>query len=388
MAHNGPFFMNRLFNNNMTKIMKKILSIFAGLVITLMASAQNYEYVGPFGMPYINLSVGGYSALRADSFGDFAKSTRPEGSLEIGTYFTPIWGASVEGAAFCDIKDRAEVAESTGTRYLTPTTTFALVNGKVNLSNLLGDYKGSPRKVEVVGVVGAGYGHNFAENAVRHTTAYNAGVELNFNLGEKRATQISIRPSVLWHNQDAVYPKLSIKDANLRLAVGLTYKFESRRVKSHNFVTNNYAVTQADYDSVLAKYEAEKNKPAEVKEVVKEVVKTERVVEKETKVLVGSNIITFPIGSCELSETEKAKVVAFAKSFDNETLIQVVGSADSKTGTEPRNFALAGNRAKVVKYVLTNECGIDESRISVDTRMDATDNVLTSRSTILTISVD
>ena len=133
---------------------------------------------------------------------------------------------------------------------------------------------------------------------------------------------------------------------------------------------------------------AEKNKPAQVKEVVKETVRTEKVIEKETKVLVGSHIITFPIGSCVLSATEKAKVAAFAKSLDNETLVQIVGSADSKTGSESRNYSLAKNRANVVKFVLVNEYGISEDRISVDSRLDATDNALTSRSAILTLSVD
>jgi len=369
--------------------MKKILSIFAGLVIAVMASAQNYEYVGPFGMPYVNVNAGAYSPLQAETFSDFLKAARPEVGIELGTYFTPIWGASVEGIGFLGIKDRAAVAETEGTRYLAADRAFALVNGKVNISNLLGDYKGSPRRVELVGVAGVGYGHNFAEEAaVRHTTAYNAGAELNFNLGEKKALQVSVRPSVLWNNQNAVYPKLSVRDANLRLNVGLTYKFGNRRVKSHNFVTNYYAVEQGDYDALLAQLDAERNKPAQVKEVVRETVKTERIVEKEVKVLVGSHIISFPIGSFVLSDLEKAKVEAFAKSLDDETLVQIVGSADSKTGSANRNTYLAEKRAQVVEEYLVSKCGIDRKRISSDFKLDATDNPLTSRSAILTLSVD
>jgi outer membrane protein OmpA-like peptidoglycan-associated protein len=122
---------------------------------------------------------------------------------------------------------------------------------------------------------------------------------------------------------------------------------------------------------------AANSKPAQVKEVVVE----------KTRVLVGSNIITFPIGSCELSDTEKAKVEAFAKSLDNDTLVQVMGSADSKTGTETRNFALAKNRARVVAKILKDN-GISENRISEASTIDATDNVKTSRSAILTLSVE
>lgn len=114
--------------------------------------------------------------------------------------------------------------------------------------------------------------------------------------------------------------------------------------------------------------------------------KVKEVIVKETQVLIGSNIITFPMGSCVLSETEAAKVEAFAKNLVDGTLIKVVGSADSKTGSEPRNYALAKNRANVVKNALI-KCGVSEDRIETDSRLDATDNVKTSRSAIVTLTV-
>lgn len=359
-------------------MMKKILAVFAALVLAIGASAQNYEYTGPFGMPYVTIDGGGITHLKNDTFKDFVQGFRPSAALEIGTYFTPIWGASVEGIAHIN---------TTGS-YTLVDQSAVLLNGKVNFSNLLGGYKGYPRRVELVGVAGLGWGHDYGEPRIDpNYVVYNTGAELNFNLGKARAWQINVRPTVLWNNYDN-NPKFNVNDAHLRLALGVTYKFGNRRVKSHNFVTNNYAVTQADYDALLKQLDEEKNKAPQVKEVVKETVKTERVIEKETKVLVGSHIITFPIGSCVLSATEKAKVAAFAKSLGKDSLVQIVGSADSKTGTAKRNNQLAKERADVVKNVLVNEYGISEDRISVDTRLDATDNVLTSRAAILTLSVD
>ena len=369
--------------------MRKFISIVAALAFGIVATAQNYEYTGPFGMPYVGVNAGVFSPMDVPTFGDFVDGIKPSAGLEIGTYFTPIWGVSVEGLSLINIKDRIEVAEGEGTRYLALDRAAGLVNGKVNISNLLGGYKGEPRRVELVGVAGIGYGHNFAkEAAVLHSTFYKAGTELNINLGQKKAVQINVRPTVLWNNQNAVYPKMSIRDANFQLTAGVTYKFGNRRVKSHNFVTNTYDAYQSDYDALNAKYNELAAREPQVREVVKETVRTERVVEKETKVLVGSHIITFPIGSCVLSATEKAKVAAFAKSLDDETLVQIVGSADSKTGSLGRNQELAKLRAEVVKNVLVKEYGIAENRISLDSRLDATDNPLTSRSAILTLSVD
>ena len=340
-----------------------------------VASAQNYEYTGPFGMPYVTLDGGGISRLQTENFSEFVQGFRPSAGLEIGTYFTPVWGASVEGLANIN---------TTGS-YTFVDQSVVLTNGKVNLTNLFLGYNGKPWLLDVVAVGGLGWGHDYGEPKIDpNYVVYNTGTEFNFNLGKARAWQVNVRPTVLWNNYDN-HPKFEYKDAHLRLSVGVTYKFNNRRIQSHNFVTNNYAYTEGEYKALKAKYNDLLNREPEVR--VKEVVKVEKEIVKETKVLVGSHIITFPIGSCVLSDTEAAKVDAFIKSLDSESLVQIVGSADTKTGSENRNIALAKNRANVVKNALING-GVAEDRISVDTRLDATDNVLTSRSAILTLSVD
>ena len=357
--------------------MRKFISFIAGLAIAMgLASAQNvnYEYAGPFGMPYVTVDGGGISHLNAGSFNDFVKGFRPSAGLEIGTYFTPVWGASVEGLAHIN---------TTGSYTFVDQSTV-LANGKVNLTNLFLGYNGRPWVLDVVGVAGIGWGHDYGEPKIDpNYVVYNTGAEFNFNLGEKRAWQINVRPTVLWNNYDND-PKFHVNDAHLRLAVGVTYKFGSRRTGSHNFVTNNYAVTQADYDALKAKYNDALNREPEVREVVKNVV-TEKEVIKVAKVLVGSQIITFGIGSCELSSTEKAKIEAFVETLDNETVVKVVGSADSKTGSESRNFALAKNRANVVKEALKS-FGVSEDRIVTEYTINATNNVLTSRSGIISFN--
>ena len=212
------------------------------------------------------------------------------------------------------------------------------------------------------------------------------------NLGKARAWQINVRPGVMWFNKytKTNYQSLPrfMSDARANVQVGVTYKFGSKRKGgSHNFVLCPYSVTKADYDALKAQYDALAAREPEVKEVVKTVTETKEVVKTDTKVLVGSTVITFPIGSCKLSDVERQKVELFVKSLDKDSLVQIVGSADSKTGTEHRNFTLAQNRADVVKNVL-KELGVAEDRITVNTKMDATDNAETSRSAILTLSVE
>ena len=274
-----------------------------------------------------------------------------------------------------------------------------------NISDALGGYK-QTRFWDIVPYAGAGYlgiNNGVTDNKV----AVSAGIYNKFRLGEVVSLYLDVNligtenplglvkledGTQVINNDTKVYARpLYVPSATVGVTFNISHKKNFDRFKS-------VGVWKADYDKLynengelrervgnLERQNERLNKDlsdansrsAQVKEVVVE----------KTRVLVGSNIITFPIGSCELSDTEKAKVEAFAKSLDSDTLVQVMGSADSKTGTETRNFALAKNRARVVAKILKDN-GISENRISEASTIDATDNVKTSRSAILTLSVE
>ena len=165
--------------------------------------------------------------------------------------------------------------------------------------------------------------------------------------------------------------------------VGITFNLSKKK----NFDRfSSVGVRKDVYDALKAQYDALVARGPQVKEVVKEVPVTKEVqVEKEVQVLVGNTVITFPIGSSTLSTVEREKVEMFAKAFDGQdVVVKVVGSADSKTGTAKRNNQLAQKRADVVKGVLVKN-GIPADRIVVESTLDATENVETSRSAIITL---
>lgn len=392
--------------SKLNKMMRKFLSMIAALlmVFAVSANAQTVESSRMFENISVTVDGGAVSSMLQPFDTTFFKNIKGSAGFGIDKYFTPVVGIGIQGIANFNHDFEARTLDRA----------YGIVNGKINFSNWFGGYKGQPRRVEVVGFAGMGYGHNFSDakpeeqpvvavraasrsNAVsprpqipnaepvKHFTVYDAGLELNFNIGEERAWQINVKPTVLWNNETAVYPKLSIRDADVRLTAGVTYKFGSRSKKSHNFVLCPFSITQEEYDALQAKYDDLANRPPVTKEVVREVIRTERVIEKETKVLMTSTVITFPIGSAVLSEVEREKVGIFAKSLDGETLIQLVGSADSGTGSEARNQMLAENRANVVKNILTDVYGIAPSRITVNTQMDATENAQTSRAVVLSL---
>lgn len=387
--------------------------IFAAMAVTVMAAAQTVEHSKLLDNTSVTILGGGvttgsFSDVPTPFFWDGTKAifngVHPFVGVEFTKYITPVVGVSLEGLGFINTTTSATFFDESA----------VLANGKVNFSNWFGGYKGQPRRVEVVGVLGMGWGHDYVNgdyqtwssspvdekelvvgnnpyntNSVIFTdknyVVYNTAAEVNVNLGKEREWQISVRPGVLWFNKYTAGNFQSLPtfkaDARANVQVGVTYKFGKSGHK--NFRLCPYSVTQADYDALNAKYNELANREPEVREVVKTVTETKEV-PVETKVLVGSTIITFKIGSCVLTPTELAKVEAFAKSIDGETLVSVTGSADSKTGTEARNYALAKNRANVVKNALVG-FGISEDRIETNFTLDATDNVLTSRSAIAKI---
>lgn len=314
---------------------------------------------------------------------DVAKNVKPAASLEFGKYVTPVVGFGIEGVAlFNTIGTNTFVNQSN-----------VIANAKFNISNLLGGYKGEPRRVEFVLVPGLGWGHDYgyftneAGEKIRPSdpdyATYNAALEMNINLGKQKAWQVNIKP-VYTINHRGTQDVFVRDNMNGRLMVGLTYKFGSRSKNSHNFVYCPYSVTQSDYDALKAQYDALAAREPEVKEVVKTVTEEKEVIVKEVKNLTGKTFITFTIGSAVLSNVEKAKVAEFANALEDSTKVFIIGSADSKTGSEARNLSLAEKRADVVKDALISN-GISADRISTTTQLDAANTPEVSRAAVLTL---
>ena len=401
--------------------MKKIISMIAIFAMTMfMAVAQPAQHVQKATL-FENTSVtllGGVTttgqmvSVPAPFFWDGTKAVvngfRPMMGLEFTKYVTPAVGFSVEGLGFVNTTTSATFFDESA----------VLGNVKFNVLNGLGGYKGYPRRVELVLVGGLGWGHDYTGNnqtvssqpvedyelvvgvdpynsnsvlfTDRNYVVYNTALELNVNLGEARAWQINVRPGVMWFNKrNAEFQSLPTwkDDARVNLQLGVTYKFGSRSKKSHNFVNCPYAVTQAEFDALLAKYNELAGREPEVKEVVKETVKTETVTKEVVTYLGGNTYITFPIGSAVLSAAERAKVEEFAKGLSEDTNVLIVGSADTATGTEAYNLKLAQKRADVVRSVLVDDLKVKADGVNTEVKLDAGSTVDTSRSAVLVVRV-
>lgn len=382
--------------------MKKFFSILVAFVMMItLANAQTVESSRLFENTYVTLSGGTITTAHTggqpffwDGAGNIVRGFRPYAGLEVGKYVTPVVGFSIEGLALFNTLGTSTFVDQSN----------VVGNVKFNLSNLFGGYPGQPRRVEVVLVPGLGWGHDYGlgtglheitpadpelgTDAVydRNYFTYNVGVELNVNLGKARAWQINVKPAATWNNYESV--NVPRRD-NLqgRLQVGVTYKFGSRRKNSHNFVVCPYTVTAAEYDALRQRYDDLALQKAKVdttvveKEVVREVV-VERQVVKEPAL---ATILTFPIGSTKLSKVERAKLGVFVRVVAENEFVNIVGSADTATGSDALNQKLAEGRAQVVRDLLVNEFGLAPERVRVSTQFDTNDVAEASRAAVITL---
>ena len=238
--------------------MKKIFSLIIAFVMMItLANAQTVEHSRLFENTYVTIvggatTTGQFNAVPSPFFWDGAKGVanglRPFAGLEFGKYVTPVVGFSVEGLAFYNTTTSQTFIDESA----------VLANGKLNFSNWFGGYKGQPRRVEVVGVLGMGWGHDYVNGAAQTWTSrpaeglepvvgndpyntngiiftdrdyvvYNAGAELNVNLGKARAWQINVRPGVMWFNKHTKTQYQSLprfmSDARANVQLGVTYLY-------------------------------------------------------------------------------------------------------------------------------------------------------------------
>lgn len=355
--------------------MRKFLFMIAMVLVSTGIFAQTtVEGSKLFDNTFVTISGGGITTNHGygrtffwKGAENIMKGVRPVAALEIGKYVTPVVGFSVEGQAMFNTTGSPTFIDQSN----------VIANLKLNLSNWIGGYKGSPRKVEIVAVPGLGWGHDYGKVFYdKNYLTYNAGAEVNFNVSP--VWQINLKPAVVWNNYNNML-KFHSKNLQGRVLLGVTYKFG-------NFKLCPYSKTADEYNALEKKVkelqDALAKKPTEVeKEVIKEVTKESIKETFKTTPL----IVTFKLGSAKLSEVEKLKIEKFAEEVGMDANVKVIGSADSATGTERINNKLSQARAEVVEKTLRN-AGV--KNITTDTRIDYYKEASMSRSAVVLLIVE
>ena len=322
--------------------MKKIISFLFALVMFMsFANAQTVENKGVFSQMYIGIS-GGANYTNLQGLKNFdANNIGYNAAIELGKNVTPITGFSLQGVMMPDFSNGFDVKHIE-----------VFGNTKFNLMNLFGGYKGMPRRFEIQTVTGIGWNHNFQGNP--NDLSLQGGLEFDFNLGKYRNWYITFTPMVQANNiLQSQHIKPMIEGADLKANLGIAYRF-GRSDKSHNFALCPYTRTEDEYTTLYKKYDECMNRPAQIDTVV-----IEKVVEVEKKYVTvndndGLNFVPFAKGSAEVEGLGREMLDYIVHNMPKDAVIEVIGSADSGTGTAELNQQLALDRAKVVATELKN----------------------------------
>ena len=362
--------------------MKKLLLLFAVATMAVSAQAQTVTESKTFDNFYVGINGG--VATKATGHA-WLKGLNPNAGLRIGRWFTPVFGLAVESNAYFSNKPY----KSTGTvvRFLNTS-----LLGTVNFSNWFGGYKGEPRCFEVVGLYGLGWGHLFGtperlfgyydlsslylpagkQITHRNNLSSKAAIDLVFNLGEKKAWQFYVEPSITWGLNDEVYDgeypmaslghstmQYNINKAYVQLNAGFIYKFKNSN-GTHNFTVAQLR-DQAEIDALNAEINRLRGELAQKpKEIVKEVEVIKEVAGKDVvrEVKVEDLVfVTFAQGKSELT-ADARKALAVIQPGKH---VQIVGTA-SPEGNPELNQKLSQARADAVaQYLLTRGVAVDEA---------------------------
>lgn len=365
--------------------MKKLILMMFTALIAVSASAQELERSKFFDNTFVGVSTGVGAWLKPtnNGFADFGGSIHSVSTARVGKWFTP----NVGGQLFYEFGvDSKELSVNGNNSHLLGADFL------VNFSNLVGGYKGEPRRVEFVPFIGGGWhrvhGVGF-DNIAAHT-----GLQIDFNMGKKKAWQINVIPNITYILTDEGFsniptsqPRFDVNRSYVTLQAGLTYKFKTSN-GTHNFKLSDKQFTQADLDVYLNENDALKkglntarNNELALKEknaaLVNDNARLQKDLEEALKKLANvkvqptTNTVGFKIGQSKILPQNRATLLTIANQLNENSnaKVLVTGYADAKTGTAKRNMEISKLRAEAVKAELV-ALGVDASRIVVDAKGD------------------
>jgi len=316
---------------------------------------------------FLDLQGGAQYTLGEAKFGDLIS---PNVQLGIGYQFTPVFGMRLQANGWQSkggwngykaTKDGTPFTADYKFKYVAPGLDFMF-----NLSNLFCGWNPN-RVLNVTAFAGAGANIAWDNDEVnelaatmKNTSAYNleylwdgtkvrpygrAGLELAFKVSKSVSIMIE-------------------GNANIT-----SDKYNSKKAGNADWYFNALAGLRINLGKSHTKTEPVKEAPVPVQEYVKPEPKPQPKVE-EKKVEEIRRDVFFVINSNKIASNEESKIkeVVDFLNANPDAKVVVTGYADAGTGNDRINDAISAKRAAAVVKVLKEKYGIEESRITEDSK--------------------
>lgn len=318
----------------------------------------------------------------------FFKNARAVVGLDVNKQLSPIYGLTLESNWTVNTVSPM-AAQYSNTAF--DAFNVMLLN-RLNLNNIFTAYKGQPSlfEVELVGGFGWLRLNNFYESGEgANHLASKAGVNFNFNVGEKKAWTVAVKPAIFWDMSmwDAPvahsHPNFNANYGNWEITAGVAYHFKNSNGKHYMTKVRAYdaaevAALNASINTLRQEATAkddqlrrandaltkEQQKSADLEKALQECRNREpKVITNNKKTL--ESVVTFRQGKVTIDASQQPNVERIATYLRNhkQAKVNVLGYA-SPEGSAEVNARIAKQRAEAVKNMLVTKYRISESRIS------------------------
>lgn len=336
--------------------MKKFIFMILAAICSIMnVSAQSQSNYCGSSKFFDNVSIGVVGGVETN-LNDWNAPQGAVAGIVLNKEISPIFGVTLEGNTNINgLRNWASDASHFHCAntfdglsvYLTP---------RVNLTNALLGYKGSPRKFELEAVAGPGYG--FLLHQEYNALLVKAGLNLNYNVTD--AWTIALRPAVVYDlNGTGTF---NTNHAIGQVTAGIVYHFKtSNGTRSFNKAK---LYSQSEIDALNAKI-------TDLRSNLEAANKTAKTNTIDTVYVEGpsslGNVVSFTLNSAKVDETQMANLDNAVRILKENPDLKVTlkGYADKNTGSAAYNKRLSVRRAEAVKKVIVDKYGIDTDRIDV-----------------------
>lgn len=255
--------------------MKKITSLVIALFAMATSASAQYNVSGH--RFFDNWSIGVDGGVTTNLH-DFDTPNGGVAAIQLTKGITPVLSLQTEVQAGFNNWSNWNVSHSD---CAVDNVTAAML-AKVNLMNWFGGYKGAPRLFEISPKFGVGYMHYFYPDGTqynsdnyRNAAVAKVGIDFDFNLGEKKAWTLSVKPAVvidMTHGNETTGAKTGYYNepnamwgcdnnsecsqfthaGTFQITAGVTYHFKTSN-KSHHFTTVEPVVVEKTVEKIVEK---------------------------------------------------------------------------------------------------------------------------------------
>ena len=360
--------------------MKKSLLLLAGALSLGSLNAQTTEEQTTKFRDNWSIGLNG-GIVTPLSHSAFFKNARATVGIDLNKQLSPIYGLTFENMWSINTFESSAAFDASNLMLL----------HRINLNNVFCRYKGKPSVFEVEALAGFGWLHvsdaYYGEDGDKdgNWLSSKVGLNLNFNLGEKKAWTIAVKPAILWNVTQFGEDNINFHSdqAAWEITAGVVYHFKNSNGKHHmtkvraydasevsalNATINNLRQDVNSKDESMRntanKLRNEEQKSADLERALKECQNQgPKVITNNKKTL--ESVVTFRQGKIVIDASQQPNVERIATYLKNhkEAKVNILGYA-SPEGSAEVNERIANQRAEAVKNMLVNKYRIDARRIT------------------------